>query len=90
MRWRLSVLALASLLGSLFVAAAPVHAAAVENFTGDIGGAKFQIDVPQPWNGTLVLWSHGYEAPNPNPPGIPSDAPQAMVRVGWPKPSVSK
>ena len=82
MRWRLSVLALASVIGSLFVAAAPVRAATVQNFTGDIGGAKFQIDIPQPWNGTLVLWSHGYEVPSPNPPGIPSDAPGDAVK-GW-------
>jgi hypothetical protein len=81
LRWRLSVLALLSVIGSLFVAAAPVHAATAQNFTGDIGGAKFQIDVPQPWNGTLVLWSHGYEAPNPNPPGIPSDAPGDAVKA---------
>ena len=82
MRWRLSVLALASVIGSLFVAAAPIRAATVQNFTGDIGGAKFQIDIPQPWNGTLVLWSHGYEVPSPNPPGIPSDAPADAVK-GW-------
>lgn len=82
MRWRLSILALASVIGSLFVAAAPIRAATVQNFTGDIGGAKFQIDVPQPWNGTLVLWSHGYEVPSPNPPGIPSDAPADAVK-GW-------
>jgi len=69
-------------IGSLFVAAAPIRAATVQNFTGDIGGAKFQIDIPQPWNGTLVLWSHGYEVPSPNPPGIPSDAPADAVK-GW-------
>jgi len=69
-------------IGSLFVVAAPIRAATVQNFTGDIGGAKFQIDIPQPWNGTLVLWSHGYEVPSPNPPGIPSDAPADAVK-GW-------
>jgi len=69
-------------IGSLFVVAAPIRAATVQNFTGDIGGAKFQIDIPQPWNGTLVLWSHGYEVPSPNPPGIPSDAP-ADAAKGW-------
>ena len=80
LRWRLSVLVLASLVGSLLLGATPALATTVHNFTGDIGGAKFQIDVPQPWNGTLVLWSHGYEAPNPNPIGIPDDAPGGVVK----------
>jgi pimeloyl-ACP methyl ester carboxylesterase len=28
--------------------------------TGDINGAKFRIDVPQNWNGGLVVYCHGY------------------------------
>src|ERR1700680_3619339 len=35
----------------------PVHNAGV------IDGAHFLIDIPAGWNGTLVLYSHGYEVP---------------------------
>jgi hypothetical protein len=73
-RW-LSVPALAGLVVSFCLAAGPAQAAGTQNFTGQIDGANFQIDVPQPWNGTLVLWSHGYEAPSPGPRGIPADTP---------------
>jgi pimeloyl-ACP methyl ester carboxylesterase len=31
---------------------------------GDINGAKFRIDVPENWNGGLVMYCHGY---NPKP-----------------------
>ncbi|MEO8026206.1 MAG: hypothetical protein ABI823_07015, partial [Bryobacteraceae bacterium] len=34
---------------------------------GDINGAKFRIDVPEKWNGGLVVYCHGY---NPNPQGF--------------------
>ena len=31
-------------------------------------GATYLIEVPSPWNGTLLLYSHGYVAPgSPNP-----------------------
>ncbi len=36
--------------------------------TGSIGAAQFTIDVPQPWNGTLFLYSHGYAAPGSTNP----------------------
>ncbi len=32
--------------------------------TGDINGAKFRIDIPEKWNGGLVMYCHGY-APKP-------------------------
>ena len=36
--------------------------------TGTIGGADYLIKVPSNWNGTLVLYSHGYVFPGrPNP-----------------------
>ncbi len=31
--------------------------------TGSIGAAKYTIEVPQRWNGTLFLYSHGYVSP---------------------------
>ena len=32
---------------------------------GEIDGAAFQILMPEQWNGTLLLWSHGIRAPEP-------------------------
>ncbi len=41
---------------------------------GDLNGAKFRIDVPEKWNGGLVMYCHGYspvpgnfDNPKPNP-----------------------
>lgn len=31
-------------------------------------GSNWKIEVPANWNGTLLLYSHGYVAPGPNPP----------------------
>lgn len=46
---------------------------------GQIGGAGYVIDVPAGWNGTLLLWSHGYVAPgNANPA---QDAPSPYGRT---------
>ena len=43
--------------------------AAVTTHTGTLpDGATFLIEVPSPWNGTLLLYSHGYVIPgSPNP-----------------------
>src|SRR6201998_4097773 len=43
--------------------------AAVSTYTGTLpDGATFLIQVPSPWNGTLLLYSHGYVIPgSPNP-----------------------
>jgi hypothetical protein len=82
MRWKLSVLAGLSLLGSLLLTTGPAQAVGPPaNFTGTIDGANFQIDVPANWNGTLVLWSHGYEVPSPGPRGVPADAPDSSTRA---------
>src|SRR5881392_3441641 len=36
--------------------------AAPKTELGDINGAKFRIDVPENWNGGLVIYCHGYNA----------------------------
>jgi pimeloyl-ACP methyl ester carboxylesterase len=36
--------------------------------TGTIDGAAYAIKLPKQWNGTLLLWSHGYRMANPWPP----------------------
>jgi hypothetical protein len=54
----------------LLLAGTPVRAfaAAVTTYTGNINGAAHLIEVPADWNGTLLLYSHGYVPPSlPNP-----------------------
>jgi pimeloyl-ACP methyl ester carboxylesterase len=36
--------------------------------TGEINGAKYAIAMPAKWNGTLLLYSHGYRFAQPGPP----------------------
>lgn len=79
MRQKLALLCLACIVGLLAGAAPATAADSPITITGTRGGANFQIQVPRPWNGTLVLWSHGYEAPG-GPRGIPSVAPGDVVQ----------
>ncbi len=30
---------------------------------GEINGARYRIDIPEGWNGGLVVWLHGYRPP---------------------------
>ena len=59
------VLVLAALLLSISGSAS----AAVTTITGTLpDGATYLIELPSPWNGTLLLYSHGYVVPGaPNP-----------------------
>jgi pimeloyl-ACP methyl ester carboxylesterase len=36
--------------------------------SGEIDGAKYEIQLPKSWNGTLLLYSHGYRQAQPAPP----------------------
>jgi len=58
---------LASIL--ILIAALCVSAAAQKHLTGTLpDGATYVIDVPPNWNGSLLLYSHGYVPPgSPNP-----------------------
>jgi len=38
--------------------------------TGDINGAKYAIKLPKKWNGSLLLYSHGYRFAQPGPTGL--------------------
>ncbi|HKV56676.1 MAG TPA: hypothetical protein VJO32_00280 [Ktedonobacteraceae bacterium] len=40
-----------------------INASQTNTLTGNIGGANYLIEVPSNWNGTLVLYSHGYVFP---------------------------
>jgi pimeloyl-ACP methyl ester carboxylesterase len=50
--------------------------ATVTPYTGTLpGGATYRFDVPSNWNGTLLLYSHGYVRPDlPGFPGLPNPA----------------
>jgi hypothetical protein len=51
-----------------------------ETVVGDIEGAHFQVQVPYPWNGTLVLYSHGYQSRGSRVPDPPADAPDTVTQ----------
>jgi hypothetical protein len=36
--------------------------------SGEIDGAKYDIRMPDTWNGTLLIYSHGYRQAEPSPP----------------------
>src|ERR1700745_3754367 len=64
------------LLGSLSVGAS----AAVMTQPGTLpDGATYLIEVPSPWNGTLLLYSHGYVAPGSANPA--SDVGDPLTRA---------
>src|SRR5579863_6917860 len=65
----LALLALVSgLLYSSVTIPNALAAPAAGTYTGTIDGAAYKIEIPASWNGTLVLYSHGYVAPgSPNP-----------------------
>src|ERR1039457_3925572 len=58
-----------ALMSAVLIALLSGSAAAQQHLTGTLGdGATYVIDVPALWNGTLLLYSHGYVAPgSPNP-----------------------
>ncbi len=61
--------------GSAQPSATPIPPASSVAFTdcadaceGEIDGAKYKILLPKEWNGTLLLYSHGYRSPVSVPP----------------------
>ena len=62
-------LTLLSALTAILVAVFCGSAAAQQHITGNLpDGATYVIDIPANWNGTLLLYSHGYVTPgSPNP-----------------------
>lgn len=51
--------------------------------SGEIGGAKYEIVMPVKWNGTLVLYSHGYRQAQPAPPDFAPTTDAADPAPGW-------
>lgn len=62
-------MAFALVLTALLLSVSANASAAVATTTGTLpDGATYLIEVPSPWNGTLLLYSHGYVVPgSPNP-----------------------
>jgi pimeloyl-ACP methyl ester carboxylesterase len=78
---------LAGLLASIALLAACTQASApapkgprAGTYTGSIGSATYLVDIPKSWNGTLLLYSHGYAAPSGGNPA--SDGGDATTK-GW-------
>lgn len=46
---------------------------------GELGGAKYAIKLPKKWNGTLLLYSHGYRFAQPGPPSFDPVSTAAQV-----------
>jgi hypothetical protein len=47
--------------------------------TGEIDGAAYSIKLPAKWNGTLLLYSHGYRFAEPAPPDFTTPSTNAQV-----------
>ena len=71
----------AALLALLILAPAAVitaQAADTLELTGSLHGAPYKILVPENWNGTLLVYAHGYSA-------VPVESPDAAFLGGPPK-----
>jgi pimeloyl-ACP methyl ester carboxylesterase len=49
-----------ALVAGLLTVGAPASAQQQQTYTGTIGGAEYRVEVPSNWNGSLLLYSHGY------------------------------
>ncbi|GAC1506555.1 MAG: alpha/beta hydrolase [Candidatus Dormibacteraceae bacterium] len=56
----------------------PIASPTPSSVSGSIGSARYAIEVPPAWNGTLFLYSHGYAAPGGSNPA--TDAPTSLTR----------
>jgi pimeloyl-ACP methyl ester carboxylesterase len=61
-----------------FLLAAAACPAQPKTETGEINGAAFRIDVPENWNGGLVMYCHGY---NPAAVKFAATEPNGVMRV---------
>ncbi len=66
---------LAACSGATANGAAPSTPTGPDILTGSLDAARYTIEVPRPWNGTLFLYSHGYVTPGGTNPSIASPDP---------------
>jgi pimeloyl-ACP methyl ester carboxylesterase len=60
-------------------AGTPAVASQAGTHTGTVGAGTYLVDIPAKWNGTLLLYSHGYAAPTGGNPA--SDAGDATTKA---------
>jgi pimeloyl-ACP methyl ester carboxylesterase len=46
----------------------PFHGCDQVKCTGEMTGAAYEIQLPKKWNGTLIIYNHGYRPADPAPP----------------------
>jgi hypothetical protein len=51
--------------------------------TGTLAGAPYEILLPSSWNGTLLIYSHGYRNAAPIPPDFTPVSTAAEPAPGW-------
>jgi pimeloyl-ACP methyl ester carboxylesterase len=51
--------------------------------SGELAGANYRILLPRTWNGTLLLYSHGYRTPVPAPPDYRAGSTKAEPSPGY-------
>ncbi len=51
--------------------------------TGSINGAAYEIVLPTTWNGTLLIYSHGYRTAQPAPPDFTPVETRPEPAPGW-------
>ncbi|GAB2674243.1 hypothetical protein [Thalassiella azotivora] len=51
--------------------------------TGEIDGAPYEILLPETWNGTLLLYSHGYRQAEAAPPTFSEPSREPEPAPGW-------
>jgi alpha-beta hydrolase superfamily lysophospholipase len=59
------------------------HPCSEVDCAGALGGAAYQILMPTTWNGTLLLYSHGYRNAQPAPPSYEPVVTSAEPAPGW-------
>lgn len=47
--------------------------------SGELDGARYLVRMPDTWNGTLLLYSHGYREASPTPPDFAAIETEAVV-----------
>jgi pimeloyl-ACP methyl ester carboxylesterase len=77
-----------AVIAGLVALATPAVAAPPQKHEGTIGNAKFRVEVPSNWNGTLLLYSHGYYPNETAPPETLlanriHDTPEWLLRNGY-------
>ena len=95
MKSRLAIVSVAALLLSACASASatspvrdqstsvPFTACGTAACTGTIDGAAYEILMPSSWNGTLLLYSHGYRPAQPFPPNFDPVNTAASPVPGW-------